>query len=125
MDQKNNMGNTALHVVAEQIRTSTDADSQKIRIDIVTELLENGADVSITNNEGKTAYDIIIPRLDDDYNEFLKDVLDRLNPVSVFILACSLGELDKVKKYIDNGGDINATGASRSTGLMMAIFILR
>jgi pectate lyase len=133
---KDNQGNTPLHLAAQgghrevvEFLLSKDSDVNTRRtgypagdtplhtavragnIDIVELLLRNGADTDVKNESGQTPLDIALSRNRKDIIELL---ISKGADVSSVHLAAYIGDLAKVKAFIQEGIDINTKVRQRT-----------
>jgi ankyrin repeat protein/beta-lactamase regulating signal transducer with metallopeptidase domain len=86
---------------------------------IVELLIHNGADVNAEDMEGFGPYYHAVMQGRKDFVELL--TAKGATPVSTIHLAARLGDLEKVKAFVEKGADINAKDKSGETPLFSAV----
>jgi ankyrin repeat protein len=95
-------------------------------------LLNAGADVNIKAKDGKTALDYaniggntkIIQLLTPiEFPEFLMEAEEKITPQQFLYSGCYNNNINVVKTYINQGGDVNVKDHKQNTGLIMASVI--
>jgi len=107
VNAKNAVGETSLHYVARIGRK-----------DILELLIANGADVDVKNELGQTPLDSAASR---GQKEVVKLLIEKGAAVSTIHLAAYSGDLDKIKKFLEAGVDVNAKDQDGSIPLVMAV----
>ena len=85
--------------------------------DIVELLVTHGADINAKNSEGKTALDVALDRNQKDIVELL---VAKGAEVSSIYVAARIGDLAKVRGFLEKGADVNMRDAQRKTALHIA-----
>ncbi|MBN2181047.1 MAG: ankyrin repeat domain-containing protein [Sedimentisphaerales bacterium] len=85
--------------------------------DIVELLISNGADVNDKNQRGQTPLDIALGR----NNEEIVEILAKLTNISSIHVAAQLGDLEKVKAFLEQGIGVNTKDESGMTPLLRAV----
>ncbi len=136
----NNLGQTALHIVAAAGRTEAvnlllkngaeiniqDNDgntpliiaTMKNQLGVVMKLLEIGANTALKNNSEQTALDIATANEKEDLKNVLTKAGTTLPPI---LIAAKSGDWEKVISLIKNGADVNSHGEAGFTPLMYAV----
>ena len=81
-------------------------------------LIQHGADVNAKNNEGKTPLDLATAR---NRSAIAKLLVERGATVSNIYIAAQLGNIDKVKAFLEQGIDVNAKVENGFTPLFLAV----
>jgi pectate lyase len=85
--------------------------------EMVEFLLAKGADINAKNSEGKTALDVALDRNQKDIVELL---VAKGAEVSSIYVAARIGDLAKVRGFLEKGADVNMRDAQRKTALHIA-----
>jgi len=101
-----NRGNTLLHRVA-----------QNGQQDIAELLIEKGADINIKNKSGETPLYIAIMQ---GRMPIVRTLMAKGAEVSSIFVAAAIGDLAKVKAFLEEGTDVNAKGTRGQTALHIA-----
>ena len=101
-----NRGNTLLHRAVQ--------DGRK---DMAEFLTTKGADVNAKNNAGQTPLDIAADR---NRKEIVELLLAKGAAVSTLHQAAGLGDLDRVRAFLEKGTDVNAKDKNGQTALHIA-----
>jgi len=85
--------------------------------DIVELLVTHGADVNAKNSEGDTALDVA---LDQNQKDIIELLIAKGAEVSSIYVAARIGDLAKVRGFLEEGADVNMRDAQRKTALHIA-----
>ncbi|MCX8166594.1 MAG: ankyrin repeat domain-containing protein, partial [Candidatus Micrarchaeota archaeon] len=112
------------------VRCEEEADScfaMHRNIEAVRFLIENGADIYITDNVGRTAFARVVHQFDKELFDLLGGNDKKLinmkdyDGYTPLMSAASSGDLQAVRYLIKNGADINAKNNNGLTALSLAI----
>jgi pectate lyase len=98
-------------------RTLLHDTCQKGYAEITQMLIGAGADVNAKNAEGRTPLDIALRQNNKEIVELLTNVVD----IPSIHVAAQVGDLDKVKAFLEKGTDVNAKDDDGMTPLLLAI----
>jgi pectate lyase len=103
VNARDNNGSTPLHLATSK--------------DIAELLVAKGADINTKDNDGKTALDYAMGKFN---LEIVKLLVDKTAEVSSIHIAAAIGDLAKVKAFLEEGANVNATDVLGDTPLHYA-----
>ena len=107
INAKNAVGNAPLHYAAERGLK-----------DIAEMFIVNGVDINAKNKEGLTPVDIA---LEQNHKDIVELLLEKGAEISIYV-AAYLGDIDKVKSFIETGVSVNVeSGPRKRTPLYWAV----
>jgi ankyrin repeat protein/beta-lactamase regulating signal transducer with metallopeptidase domain len=113
VDARDGNGRTALHRAARSIRNQ----------DVVELLIAEGADVNVKDKDGETPADFAFDSIAPYSNKIAKLLVEKgavISKLEGVYLAAYMGDLSKVKDYLSQGKDVNATNKDGKTPLHIA-----